>query len=179
MEYSSRTVSGKGRRRATHSTNLQRVNYLVFKWLHVLGVVMILGNVTVTAVWKVFADRSGDPRIVAFGQRLVTITDWSLTVGGIALTMIGGFGATAAAGIDPFGAYWLRLGEALFAVSGVIWIGILVPAQIRQARLARQFANGGVIPDAYRRDARRWIVWGIIATLPLIGALWVMIAKPV
>ena len=27
-------------------------------------------------------------------------------------------------------------------------------------------------------DARRWITWGIIATIPLVAAVWVMIAKP-
>ncbi len=157
---------------------LRPVSYLFFKWLHVLGVILILGNVTVTAVWKVFADRSKDPRIVAFGQRLVTITDWSMTVTGIILIMVGGFGATWTGGMSPIGSKWLLWGEMLFGVSGAIWLFILVPAQVRQARMARAFANGGEIPAAYQRDAQRWIVWGIIATIPLVAAVWVMIYKP-
>jgi hypothetical protein len=67
--------------------------YATFKFLHVLGAIILVGNVTVTAVGKVFADRTHDARVVAFGQRLVTITDWSLTAGGIALLVLGGYGA--------------------------------------------------------------------------------------
>jgi uncharacterized membrane protein len=155
------------------------VSYTVFKWLHVVGVIMIVGNVTVTAVWKVFADRTGDARIIAFGQRLVTITDWSMTLGGIVLLLVGGFGATVVAGVHPFGQRWLIWGEALFGLSGAMWLGILVPTQIRQARMARDFASDGEVPQAYKRDARRWIIWGIIATIPLLVAVWVMTAKPV
>ena len=55
------------------------VIYPVLKFLHVLGVILLVGNVTVTAVWKVFADRTHNAVVVAFGQRLVTITDWFLT----------------------------------------------------------------------------------------------------
>lgn len=154
------------------------MEYLIYKSVHLLGVVMILGNVTVTAIWKVFADRTRDARVIAFAQRLVTITDWAMTVGGIVLILVGGFGATAVGGIHPFGQRWLIWGEILFAVSGTIWMFILVPIQIRQARMARAFANGGEIPEAYRRESRRWITWGVIATVPLIAAVWVMTAKP-
>jgi len=154
------------------------VRYSVFKWLHVLGVIILLGNVTVTAVWKVFADRTGNPKVIAFAQRLVTITDWSLTLLGIALLMIGGFGALAVAGTNPFATGWLRIGEALFVLSGSIWACILLPTQVRQARAARAFVDDSEVPATYQRDARRWIVWGIVATVPLIVATWVMVVKP-
>jgi uncharacterized membrane protein len=151
--------------------------YQVFKFLHVLGVVFLVGNVTVTAVWKVFADRTADPRVIAFGQRLVTLTDWSFTLGGIVLIIVGGFGAAGSVGMNPFGLPWLVWGEVLFVVSGAIWAFILIPVEIRQARQAREFANGGAIPESYRRDSRRWLVWGILATLPLLGATWLMVLK--
>lgn len=154
------------------------VVYATFKFLHVLGAIILVGNVTVTAVWKVFADRTHDARVVAFGQRLVTITDWSLTAGGIVLLVLGGYGAALAGRVNLFGARWLVWGQLLFALSGVIWAAILVPVQIRQARMARAFANGGDIPEAYRQAARRWLVWGIIATVPLVAAVWLMVFKP-
>lgn len=153
--------------------------YTLLKFLHVLGAIILIGNVTVTAVWKVFADRTHDPRVVAFGQRLVTITDWTLTVSGIALIVIGGYGAALAGRMNPFGARWLVWGQILFAISGLIWAGILIPAQIRQAREAKLFASGGEITASYRRDAKRWLVWGIVATVPLVAAVWLMVFKPV
>src|SRR6478609_4209928 len=101
------------------------MSYDAFKVVHLAGVVIFLGNIIVTAMWKVLADRTGDPRIIAYAQRLVTITDWIFT-----------------AGVDPT-QFWLALGQSLFVASGVIWIAILIPTQIIQARQARAFAAGG------------------------------------
>ena len=152
--------------------------YDLLKTLHLVGVVVLIGNVTITAFWKVFADRTGDTRLIAHAQHMVTVTDWVFTLGGIVLIYGGGFGAALVAGLDPFEPGWLLWGQLLFAVSGVIWLGVLVPAQVRQARQARAFAADGAIPEAYRRDGRRWLVWGIVATVPLVAAIWVMVAKP-
>ena len=48
--------------------------YLAFKVIHLLGVVLFLGNIIVTAVWKTLADRTREPRTIAYAQRLVTVT---------------------------------------------------------------------------------------------------------
>ena len=79
-----------------------------------------------------FADRTGDPRLIAHAQHMVTVTDCVFTLGGIVLIYGGGFGAALVAGLDPFEPGWLLWGQLLFAVSGVIWLGVLVPAQIRR-----------------------------------------------
>ncbi len=152
--------------------------YAVAKFLHVTGIVMLMGNITATAIWKFFADRTGDARIIAFAQKLVTYTDWSLTFWGILLTIGGGYGAVWAAGLDLIGTGWLFWGQLLFVAAGLIWLGLLVPIQIRQARAAKAFAETGAIPEAYRRDSRNWIIWGLVATVPLVAATWLMVAKP-
>lgn len=152
--------------------------YDVWKLVHLLGVILLVGNVTVTSIWKLYADRTRDPRIIGFAQRLVTVTDWFFTFWGILLLVAGGYGAAWVAGMDPLRDSWLVWSEALFVAAGVIWLGILVPIQVRQARMARVFAAGGEVPEAYWREGRRWILWGLIATIPLVGALWTMVAKP-
>lgn len=153
--------------------------YYLFKFLHVAGVILLVGNITVTAVWKVFADRTRDPSIVAFGQRMVTGTDLGLTLPGIALTMIGGYGALVEAGYRFPGPAWLIWGQVCFVVAGLIWLGVLVPIQFRQARMADTFKNLDAIPEDYRKLARDWLIWGLIATVPMVAALYFMIAKPI
>jgi uncharacterized membrane protein len=154
------------------------VPYPVFKLLHLLGVVLLLGNVTVTAVWKVFADRTGSPAVVAFAQRMVIVTDWFLTLGGVLLLGVGGYGMSMTANIDVIDTRWIAIGQLLFAISGLIWIGILVPTQIAQQRATRAFdLSQPGLPESYRRLSRRWLVWGIIATLPLIAAMYLMIVR--
>jgi uncharacterized membrane protein len=61
---------------------------------------------------------------------------------------------------------------------GVIWIAILIPTQIVQARQARAFAGGGPIPETYWRHSRRWVIWGTIAILLPLANLYVMVFKP-
>lgn len=149
-----------------------------FKLLHYLGFILLVGNITVTAVWKVFADRNGDWRIVQFGQNLVTGTDFGLTIPGIILTMIGGYGTLWIQGYSLFDPGWLLWSQIMFATAGVIWLFILVPIQIRQARIANTWTNQNDVTDEYRDLSRRWITWGLISTVPMCVVLWLMIAKP-
>ena len=145
--------------------------------LHVLGVVIFLGNLAVTAVWKTLADRTRDAHVVAYAQRLVTVTDLAFTATGGVLITISGFAlADDWGGIG--GPSWLTLGFSLFAVSGLIWIAVLIPVQIQQGRLARTFRVHGDIPDRYWRLARRWYVFGALATLLPFINVFVMAIKP-
>ena len=153
------------------------MTYEFAKFIHVTGVIMLMGNITATAIWKFFADRTGDARIVAFAQRLITLTDWSLTLWGAALIVIGGYGAAYLGGWDLFGERWLVVSQLLFLVSGLMWLGALIPLQIRMARAAKGFDSGGEISGMYSKDSRRWLVWGVLATVPLVAATWLMIAK--
>jgi uncharacterized membrane protein len=152
--------------------------FTIYKFTHLLGIVLLLGNITVTSVWKVFADRTRDAAIIAFSQRMVTGTDFGLTVPGILLTIIGGYGAMRESGYDFPGPAWLVWSQFCFVGAGLVWIIVLIPIQIRQARLTRQFASMSDIPHVYRGMSRRWLAWGLIATVPLVAALYLMIDKP-
>ena len=151
--------------------------YEIAYFLHITGIAMLMGNITVTAIWKFFADRDGRPTVLAFAQKLVTYTDWSMTVWGVLLIMGSGYFMAHHAAI-PLTQDWLLWSQGLFLASGLIWLLVLVPIQIRQARMARAFDDQDV-GEAYRALSRRWIAWGLISTSPLIVVTWLMIAKPV
>jgi uncharacterized membrane protein len=107
----------------------------------------------------------------------VTYTDWSMTVWGVVLLMGGGYFMVFFADW-PLTLHWLLASQLLFVVAGLIWLLLLVPIQVRQARLARSF-TGNDVGDEYRKLSRHWLIWGLISTLPLLAATWLMIAKPV
>ena len=140
--------------------------------------IVFLGNIIVTGVWKVMADRTHDPRTIAYAQRLVTLTDCIFTAGGVALILLGAYGMASVAGLDLRGTTWLFWGQMLFATSGLIWIVVLIPTQVVQARQARAFAYGGMIPESYWQHGRRWLIWGIIATVIPLANLYFMVFKP-
>ena len=152
------------------------MTYDAFKVVHLFGVVLFLGNIIVTAVWKALADRTGSPAIVAYAQRLVTITDFAFTAVGAALIAItgplmaeqfGGIGATR----------WLTWGAGMFVASGLIWVFVLIPVQIMQARMARTFAKQTAIPGRYRKLSSIWSVAGAVATLLPLANLYFMVFK--
>jgi uncharacterized membrane protein len=152
--------------------------YLALKTLHLAGVMLFLGNIVVTGWWKAMADHTRDPRIIAFAQRQVTLTDWVFTAGGAALLAAAGYGNAYLHGI-ALSTPWVALGHWLFVASGLIWVAILIPVQTLQARLARGFADGGPIPERYWRLGRLWMVFGIAATALPAANLYVMVFKPV
>ncbi len=152
--------------------------YLAFKTAHILGAVLFVGNLVVTAVWKVLADRTREPKIVAFAQRLVTVTDVVFTGLGAVIVLVSGMMMIVPYGIEFWNILWMMWGLGLFVVSGLVWILVLVPIQMKQARLARAFADGGEIPDSYWRLGRLWMIFGLVATvLPLVN-VFLMVFKP-
>jgi uncharacterized membrane protein len=153
------------------------MSYSVFKFIHLIGIVLLLGNVTVTAVWKVFADRTGCPLTVARAQRMVIYTDWAFTGGGVVLTAGGGYAMALNAGMALFDVGWLLESQVLFALSGGVWLFVLIPIQTAQSRLAADFTADAPIPQQYWRLSRLWLWWGIGATVPLVAAMFVMVAK--
>ncbi len=153
-------------------------SYLWLKALHLLGVMLFMGNIIVTGWWKFMADRTRNPQVIAFAQHQVTLTDYVFTAGGATILFAAGWGNAALHGMDVMQINWLSWGLWLFSASGVIWVAVLIPTQIRQERMAAKFSVSGGIPQEYWRLCRRWNIWGSIATLlPLMNLYW-MVLKP-
>jgi uncharacterized membrane protein len=151
-------------------------SYNLLKTLHLFGVVLFLGNIVVTAWWKLAADRTRDPGVIAFAQRQVTLTDWIFTLGGAILVAAGGIGNALAHGI-PMSTGWIHLGSMSFGVAALIWLAVLVPLQTRLARLARRFAVAGDIPEEYWRLERYWGLAGSLVTVLLLANVPIMVFK--
>jgi uncharacterized membrane protein len=154
------------------------MSYDAWLSLHILGVVLFLGNIIVTAVWKMLADRTRNPPVVAYAQRLVTVTDIAFTATGAVLIVVAGQAMASEFGGVFGGPLWLTLGWSLFIASGVIWLALLVPIEVMQERLARSFRDASTIPDRYWRLSRLWAVFGLIATVLPLFNLYLMVFKP-
>jgi uncharacterized membrane protein len=152
--------------------------YATFKFLHLLGVVLFVGNIITAALWKTRADRSGDLATVAFAQRTVARADWIFTVPGVLLVVIGGY---AMAGKRPWplhGLRWLEWGQGLFWLAVLIWVFVLLPTQRRLIGVSEEARRTGVLPPEFARLSARWAMWGGIATLLPLIVLYLMVAKP-
>lgn len=152
-------------------------SYLWLKVIHIFGVVIFLGNIIVTGWWKNMADRTKNPQIIAFAQRQVTLTDFIFTGGGVAVLFIAGRLNVHLHHLN-YDAQWLVQGMWMFLLSGLIWVAILIPVQIKQAKMADAFARNNQIPELYWKLCTTWNIFGLIATLlPLVNLYW-MVFKP-
>lgn len=152
------------------------MDYLILKTIHIAGACLFIGNNLVTPFWRFFAERTREPKIIAWSQRLITLTDRVFTGGGIALILVSGH-LMAAARPELWQQTWFLAAYGLFALSGVLWLSLLLPIQIQQSRLAKSFARGGAIPDEFWALARRWAIVGSIASLLPIASLALMVLK--
>lgn len=152
-------------------------SYLWLKTIHIFGVVLFLGNIIVTGWWKNMADLTKNAEIIAFAQRQVTLTDFIFTAGGVLILFSAGSLNMAWHALS-FSSRWLSYGYMFFIASGLIWLLILIPVQIKQANMAKRFAKDGVIPATYWKLCKIWNFFGLLATLlPLMNLYW-MVFKP-
>lgn len=152
-------------------------HYLLLKTLHIFGVIIFLGNIIVTGFWKACADLSKDWKIIAFSQRLVTYTDMVFTAIGVLLIAVTGIWM-AKNYANYLHITWIFWGLSFFIASGILWLLVLIPLQIKMHRLAKQFYNTRTIPDEYWVYEKIWMVVGIIATLLPLANLYWMVFKP-
>lgn len=153
--------------------------YLALKTVHVLAVVMFLGNIATGVFWKAHADRTRDPRLIAHALAGIIRSDRLFTIPGVILITAAGIVAAIVGGIPLLRTGWVFWGIVLFSVSGFAFSRYLAPLQGRMRRLMEAGAASGA-PDwaAYEALSRRWMWWGAVALgLPLV-VLVLMVLKP-
>lgn len=154
--------------------------YEALKSLHVLAVVLFLGNIITGVFWKVHGDRSGDPRIMAHTLDGIIRADRLFTIPGVVLILVFGIGAAMVGGLRILHTLWIWQSLILFGISGFAFMAQVAPLQRRLLALACAAGSGGAPfdGDAYRRLSLRWEIWGLLATLTPIAALVLMVVKP-
>jgi uncharacterized membrane protein len=153
--------------------------YDVLKLLHVLAVVLFLGNITTGLFWKLHADRTRDPRIIAHAFDGIIRSDRLFTGPGVALIVLTGFGAAGLAGLPVLGTGWIRWSIVLFTISGVAYAVRVAPLQRRLRALAGGTVEGDAFDwERYRALSRQWELWGALALLTPAAALVLMVLKP-
>ena len=153
--------------------------YLWLKLLHLVAVVAFLGNITTGLFWKLHADRTRDPRIIAHTFDGIIRSDRWFTIPGVVLILAGGIGAAIVGGVPLLGTGWILWSIVLFTISGLAFVLRVAPLQTQLRALARAGAEQGSLDWArYHRLARVWELWGAVALVTPVAALVLMVLKP-
>jgi uncharacterized membrane protein len=155
--------------------------YLLLKTVHILSVVLFLGNIVTGLFWKAHADATHDPRLQAHALAGIIRSDVWFTIPAVLVIIATGVALAASAGLPILGTGWIAVSLAAFAVSGLLFGLFLAPLQRRLLLAAREAeaGGGGEWPSpGYRRLSVRWEVIGIIAIALPLAAVALMIFKP-
>lgn len=141
---------------------------LVVKTLHIACAVLWLGNFVVTGVWSVRAFATREPALRAFAVREIIFTDivFTLLLGSAVITS--GIGLAFMEGFNPWAVFWTRLALVLAIASGVVWLALLVPLELKM-----RSATGALVRQFVWWNAGGWLV-----TVVLFFIIYLMVAKP-
>ena len=153
--------------------------YLIVKTIHVLSVVLFLGNIITGLFWKAHADGTRDPRMQAHALAGVIRSDAWFTIPSVLVIIASGVALASMAGLPLLGTGWIAVSLAAFGLSGVLFAAILAPLQRRLLNEALAAQGGAEWPSAaYRRMSLIWEVVGLIAIALPLAALALMVFKP-
>jgi len=151
--------------------------YFLFKYLHVLGAVVILGTGTGIAFFMLMAHRSRDVAFIARTAQTVVVADMLFTLSAVLLQPVSG-GALMWLSSTAWTERWLMASLGLYAVAGLFWVPVVF-MQIEMRDLARNASDRGeALPPRYFALFRRWFLFGIPGFGSVMVILWLMIAKP-
>lgn len=153
--------------------------YLVLKLVHIVAVIMFLGNITTGLLWKAHADSTRDPVIIAHVVRGIVRSDRWFTVPGVLLIVLAGVAAAIVGRLPILGTGWILWSIILFTISGLAFGFRVAPLQQRLIAMAEAaVATRPLDWPGYRRLSRQWELWGLVALLTPLLALFLMVLKP-
>ncbi|RWX81412.1 DUF2269 domain-containing protein [Neorhizobium lilium] len=133
------------------------MDYLLLKYLHVLGAIVLLGTGTGIAFFMLMAHRSGDAGFVARTAGVVVVADTLFTASAVVIQPITGYLLADLMGV-PLSEGWLGVALLLYGVAGAFWLPV-VWIQVRMRDIALEAACAGTaLPPAYHRLYRIWFL---------------------
>lgn len=146
--------------------------YLALKLVHLFGVVLFLGNITVGVFWKRYSDRTGNLAIMAHTIDAIIRADRIFTIPGLVILILAGF-ATAGVGHISI----LSTGWVLWSLLALILSGVAFSPLSRVQHQLSAAAHAGKAQE-YEQLSKRWDLWGAIALVMPFIAFAFMILKP-
>jgi uncharacterized membrane protein len=151
--------------------------YQFWKLIHLMAVILFLGNIITGLFWKHHADRTRDLRLIAHTMLGIIRSDRWFTIPGVVVITIAGMFTAVKGGLPMFRTGWILWSLILFSVSGIVFGLRVAPLQKQILAMASAGADATFNWDLYRSKSLQWEVWGLVATLTPIAAVVLMVVK--
>ncbi len=154
------------------------MGYALFKLIHLLAVVIFLGNIITGFFWMRIAVRTRDPKIIHFTMKGIRVTDRYFTIPGVIFIVAGGL-LTAILGHYPIlHTKWILWSIIMISLSGHSFAFKVVPLQKKIYHLTLDKESPTDFDwKNFDKLYLAWEIWGFIALLTPLAALTMMIVK--
>ena len=152
--------------------------YLTLKSLHVLAVMLFLGNIITGVFWKRHADRSGDLKVRAQVLAGIIRSDRLFTLPTVAVIITTGVLNALMVHLPILRTPWIGAGLALFLLAGLVFAIKVGPLQKKLLAVVQAGMAGKWDLVAYDALSRRWLFWGWVATGAPLIVVFLMVFKP-
>jgi len=150
--------------------------YFYIKLIHIIFVIIFLGNITIGLFWKIFAEKTRDPDKIAFAFKGIIKADRYFTMPGVIGITLFGIGLAMHSKIPILGTGWILWSIILFTISGIAFMAKLVPLQKKLAAIASEKEKFNW--EEYHKLSKQWDLWGYVALLAPWIATVLMVIKP-
>ena len=154
------------------------MDYLAFKWLHVLSSTLLFGTGVGSAFYLLVATVGRDARTVAAVAGWVVWADTLFTATTAVLQPLTGWAMVRSAGM-AWSMPWLAWSVGLYALAIACWLPV-VWIQLKLRDEARRCATAGsALSGAYWRGFAAWVALGVVAFAAFLAIFWLMVTKQV
>ena len=143
--------------------------------LHVLAVVVLLGNLLMAPFWRKRLATLGGPQARAVANRSVRMADFAFTLPGWVVVLATGIMLSIA---REWKGGWLHLSLLLFLGWLVLWHVLVLRARKAMIAQAQEAAGEGQASAELAQHERQWQQWSYISAAIVILILILMVTKP-
>ena len=149
---------------------------LSLKSVHIIAAMLFFGTGLGSVWYKLRADRSGEPAVIAWCQTNIVLADWLFTVPSAVVLPVTGVWMALLYRL-PLTEGWVLWGIVGYVVAGLFWLPAAL-LQIRMRDLAREAAQTGEpLPARFHQHNRMWLALGFPSFAAATTTIYVMVFK--
>lgn len=151
--------------------------YLLLKLIHILAVIVFLGNIYTGLFWMSLATKSKNVLLIEHTMKGIIKSDRWFTIPGVIIITAGGMASAIYGGVPMLKTGWIFWPIVLFTVSGIAFAWKVAPLQKKIHRLSVTGSDNENFWEDYTRLNKAWETWGGIASITPLAALVMMVLK--
>jgi uncharacterized membrane protein len=152
------------------------MDYLVYKWLHILSSTVLFGTGIGSAFYLMVATLGRDARTIATVSGYVVVADWMFTATTAIFQPLSGWLMVRSSGM-PWTQPWLMRSVVLYVIAIACWLPV-VRIQVQLRNESRACADAGQpLSQRYWKLFAAWTVLGVVAFLAFVAIFWLMVTK--